>query len=81
MATTIDYASDYGGKASDYQATMNVLEGYKACPMMICGGATIQTLGVSGSDVLRMFGCIKGVCAWWDAEKERCAVLSLARNK
>ncbi len=20
-------------------------------------------------------------CAWWDAEKERCAVLSIARNK
>lgn len=20
-------------------------------------------------------------CAWWDADKERCAVLSLARNK
>ena len=25
--------------------------------------------------------CIGSRCAWWDADKERCAVLSLARNK
>ena len=25
--------------------------------------------------------CDKDACAWWDADKERCAVLSIARNK
>lgn len=25
--------------------------------------------------------CDGPCCAWWDAEKERCAVLSIARNK
>lgn len=60
---------------------MSVPEDYKACPMMICGAATIKIPGASEDDVLGMFGCIKGACAWWDANKERCAVLSIARNK
>lgn len=25
--------------------------------------------------------CDRSACSWWDADKERCAVLSLARNK
>ena len=60
---------------------MSIPEGYKACPMMVCGGATVKMPGASEDDVLRMFGCIKGSCAWYDQTAERCAVLSLARNK
>ena len=60
---------------------MSIPEGYKVCPMIICGGATGEMPGASEDDVLRMFGCIKSACAWWDADKERCAVLSIARNK
>ena len=60
---------------------MSIPEGYKVCPMIICGGATVEMPGASEDDVLRMFGCIKSACAWWDADKERCAVLSIARNK
>ena len=36
MATTIDYASDYGGEASDYQTTMKRL-----CPLK-------QGIGIDG---------------------------------
>lgn len=32
-----------------------------------------------GMDAFR--GCDGPRCAWWDADKTRCAVLSLARNK
>ena len=60
---------------------MSEPEGYKACPLMICGGATVKIPGALEDDVLGMFSCIKSACAWWDADKGRCAVLSLARNK
>lgn len=63
------------------ETTMSVPEDYKACPMMICGAATVRIPGVSEDDVLRMFGCIKSACAWYDQTAERCAVLSIARNK
>lgn len=60
---------------------MSVPEDYKVCPLLICGGATIQMPAVSENDLLRMFGCMKSVCAWYDQTAERCAVLSLARKK
>ena len=79
MATTIDYASDYGAEAGDYQTTMaeNPLgtidyDGFtreKLCPLK-------QGIGI---DHWRK--CDGPRCAWWDADKSRCAVLSLARNK
>ena len=31
--------------------------------------------------VLKRIECVGRFCAWWYADKERCAVLSLARNK
>lgn len=78
MATTIDYASDYGGEASDYQTTMaenpsgtidyDGLALGKLCPFK-------QT----GSEAACL--CDGSRCSWWDADKSRCAVLSLARNK
>ena len=83
MATTIDYASDCGGEASDYcleattmaDETMNLKIGlesasnYRLCPLK-------QGIGM---DDFRK--CDGPRCAWWDADKSRCAVLSLARNK
>ena len=78
MATTVDYASDYGGEASDYQTTMienpsgaidyDSLTRWKLCP-----------LKRAGSEAACL--CDGPRCAWWDADKERCSVLSLARNK
>lgn len=79
MATTIDYASDHGANPSDYQTIMpenpsgtidyHSLTREKLCPLK-------QGIGM---DVFRE--CDGPRCAWWDADKERCAVLSLARNK
>ncbi len=37
-----------------------------------CGRAAVE---------LEAIQCKGGSCAWWDADKYRCAVLSLARNK
>ena len=77
MATTIDYASDYGGEVSDYQTTMKRL-----CPLMDL--ARVVAMGAScgrASVDLEAIQCKGGSCSWWDANKSRCAVLSLARNK
>ena len=78
MATTIDYASDYDRDANDYQTTMaenpsgtidyDSLTRGKLCP-----------LKHAGSEAACL--CDGSRCAWWDADKARCAVLSLARNK
>ena len=77
MATTIDYAGDYGREASDYETTMKRL-----CPLMDL--ARVVALGASNgwADVcMDAVKCKGGSCSWWDANKSRCAVLSLARNK
>ena len=71
MATTIDYGSDYGAEANDY----------KFCPIIISGYLAASIKPNAGPELA---GAIKGRgprCSWWDAGKNRCAVLSLARNK
>ena len=89
MATTIDYASNYGAKGSDYQTTIaenpsgtidyNSLT--KLCPLMMAC-AWIPLVHDIGAEDARPLVCCSGPrCAWWDADKERCAVLSMARNK
>lgn len=63
METTIDYASDYGGEASDYQTTMEGKQetenNYRFCPLKL--HALLSTpeavLGTSDSE------------AGWSAEK------------
>lgn len=113
METTIDYDSDYGAEASDYQTTMaenpsatidyDDLTRGKLCPLKanqspVLGfwnldpapdlAATLKT----GVIKCRADGepprveyiggrCDGHRCAWWDADKSRCAVLSIARNK
>ena len=76
MATTIDYTSDYYGEASDYQTTMK-----RICPLIwACSGFQIaKELGREKAYLCTQ--CPGPCCAWWDAMAERCAVLSLARNK
>ena len=86
MATTINYASDYGGGVSDYQTTMAEnpsgtidYDGptrRKLCPIFAAG---LVIAGHTRSD--EYLARCGSRCAWWDADKERCAVLSLARNK
>ena len=72
MATTIDYGRDYGGEASDYQTTMAENPS---------GTIDYETGGKLCPLKQRFRWCEKTNCAWWDADKSRCAVLSLARNK
>lgn len=68
-------AEKYGQKISDYQEDIE-----KFCPMLmkaVIDGAPLKRLEFA----VRASTC-KGLrCAWWDADKSRCAVLSLARNK
>ena len=53
-----------------------IMEGQRLCPLLASGSRA------GGGIVLpEMCLCIGPRCAWWDADKSRCAVLSLARNK
>ena len=113
METTIDYAGDYGGEASDYQTTMvenpsgtidyDSLTRGKLCPLKAAEPPVLAFWNLDPAPDLaatlkagvikcRADGepprveyiggqCDGHRCAWWDADKERCAALSLARNK
>lgn len=56
-------------------------EGKRLCPLMLSGALVglVDRLGVD--DARPIVYCHGPRCAWYDAGKERCAVLSLARNK
>ena len=49
---------------------------YKFCPLLMSGCRASG--GITLND---MYLCPGSRCAWWDVDKSRCAVLSLARNK
>ena len=58
------------------------LEDQRLCPLMDL--ARVVALGAScgrASVELEAIQCKGGSCAWWDADKNCCDVLSLARNK
>ena len=68
-------AEKYGEKVSDYQEGIE-----RFCPMLmkaVIDGAPLQRLEFA----VRASTCTGSRRAWWDADKERCAVLSLARNR
>ena len=71
MATTIDYGSDYGAEANDY----------KFCPIIISGYISASIKPNAGPELTGAIKCRGPRCSWWDAGKERCAALSIARNK
>ena len=113
METTIDYASDYGAEASDYQTTMaenpaatidyDSLARGKLCPLKVTQEPMMLLQNVEpDEDALAAFAggivrvCAPGEpprveyiggqcdgprCAWYDKTAERCAALSIARNK
>lgn len=57
-------------------------EGKRLCPLMDL--ARVVAVGASkgrASVTVKAIQCKGGSCSWWDAEKERCAVLSISRNK
>lgn len=60
---------------------MKEREEYRGCPLLeiaeqvrACSGLPVRPNG-NGAN------CTKYACAWYDQTAERCAVLSLARNK
>lgn len=59
-----------------------IMDGHRLCPLMDL--ARVVAVGASKgriSATLEAIRCKGGSCSWWDADKERCAVLSIARNK
>ena len=59
-----------------------IMEGQRLCPLMDL--ARVVAVGASKGSIsatLEAIRCKGGSCSWWDADKDRCAVLSLARNK
>ena len=57
-------------------------EGKRLCPLMDLARVVAQGASCGRASVeLGAIQCKGGSCAWWDADKERCAMLSIARNK
>ena len=96
MATTIDYASDYENPSAtifrgmnDYQTTMAEnpsgtidYDGLtKLCPLMMACVWTSLVHDIGAEDARPLVRCSGPRCAWYDASKERCAVLSIARGR
>ena len=55
---------------------------YQLCPLF--DAARIVALGAAQGRAEVSLGAVQcdgPRCAWWDADKERCAVLSIARKK
>lgn len=84
-ATIFHGMNDYGAEASDYQTTMDenpsATIDYKACPLLLLTWLSLPINPKKKDKMLRDIECARKFCAWWDADKERCAVLSIARNK
>lgn len=60
---------------------MKEQEEYRCCPLFAiaeqvraCSGMPVRPNGIGTN-------CVKYACAWYDQTRERCAVLSIARNK
>lgn len=85
MATTIDYASDCGAKVSDYQTTMpekpSEAIDFKFCPLLVAAWLSAPLRPEDAETMKEGIKCHGSRCAWYDQTAERCAVLSLDRNK
>lgn len=79
MATTIDYASDYQTTMSENLSRTIDYDGLtrgKLCPIYV---AALTVSGHTSED--KYLAECGPRCAWYDASKERCAVLSVARGR
>ena len=78
-------AKNFEKKSSDYEATMpeNPAEAsdYKLCPLLAAGYISAPVRPDKPQDMERALKCHGPRCAWYDQTSERCAVLSMARNK
>ena len=84
-ATIFHGMNNYGKESSDYQTTMaenpEDANDYRLCPIVLHALLSTPKAMIGTKNVRGGVECYKGLCAWWDADKSRCAVLSLARNK
>ena len=84
-ATIFRGMNDYGADASDYGS---ITRG-KLCPLKERGPiaqADMRALMDAANGLTPLIACKPplcdgSACSWWDADKERCAVLSIARNR
>lgn len=77
METTIDYDSLTCGKLCPLKA----IEPPDLDAILRVGAIKCRTDGEPPHAEYIGGQCDGPRCAWWDADKERCTVLSLARNK
>ena len=54
---------------------------YRLCPLKLHALLSTLEAVIGTSDYRAGVRCSGNVCAWYDQTAERCAVLSLARNK
>lgn len=84
-ATIFHGMNECGAEASDYQTTMDenpsATIDYKFCPLLVAAWLSVPFRPESAEAAREGIRCHGPRCAWWDADKERCAVLSLVRNK
>lgn len=62
-------------EANDYDSLT------KLCPLMLPGAWVGLVDRLGADDAQPLVYCHGPRCAWYDTGKERCAVLSLARNR
>lgn len=76
---------DYGRSFSDCQTTIaenpSATIDYKACPLLLLTWLSLPINPKKKDKMLRDIECARKFCAWYDQTAERCAVLSIARNK
>lgn len=53
---------------------------YKTCPEITASMMAAPMRAERVEELLEILRCHGSRCAWWDADKEKCAVLSLARS-
>lgn len=85
METTIDYGRDRENPSAtifhgmnDYGAEAN---DYKFCPIIISGYISASIKPNEGPELTGAIKCRGPRFSWFDADKSRCAVLSIARNR
>lgn len=60
---------------------MNETTDYKFCPILVAAWLSVPLRPESAETMQEGVKCHGPRCAWYDQTAERCAVLSIARNK
>ena len=54
---------------------------YRLCPLKLHALLSTPEAVLGTSNYREGVRCFEGMCAWYDQKSERCAVLSIARNR